>query len=250
MKKQFFTHVKSILSMAMILLLFGWTQTQAQQIMLRASDDAVVWSEFPDQTAPESDLGGGNILANRYEVTVDEDTVTHNVYAFVKFDISAYANRTIKAAEFSTRGTAQAETETTIQLRKANSVAFNRDTTNWNNKPGASGELALKIYTTSSNRSAYDPVGNGLVDYINEQLMKGATEIAFSLQYKAGDFDAVNWIGGKGDGAWGPELMLDFDDPLAFFAIDDATGFKEDPEKTAADHHASNIIVTKIDDIM
>ncbi len=243
MKKTTFTRFFAIL--CGLFLLSAGNLLHSQSLVLRASADAVTWSEFPEQTAPT--FHASNILANRYEVTEGETTTTHNIIAFVKFDISQFANRSISAASFSTRGTAAADTETTIRLRKAG-LAFQRDTTHWGNKPSRSGELALKIYNTSSARRAYDPVGTALVDYINEELAKGSDEIAFSLEYKSGDFNGVNWIGGKGDGAWGPELTLEFDDQLVFFGIDDAVAFKEAPEQTGADFHASNIKVTKVDD--
>jgi len=248
MKKVRITFLKTLSATWLLMLLFAGINLHAQDILLRASDDAVAWSEFPARTATEPDiLNGGNILANRYEVTVDENTVTHNVVAYVKFNISQFANRTVKSANFSTRGAGKAETETQLRLRRSN-TGFSRATTNWSNRPNPSGELAMKTYNTASARRAYDLVGNGLVDYINEELLKGSSEIGFAIEYKAGTLDGISWIGGKGDGTWGPELVLTLDDGIVFLATDDAAAFKETPERTAADFHASNILVTKIDD--
>ena len=237
MKKIKFTIFNYVLWGITSFLFFG-ASLHSQEITLTAADDAIVFSENPDETA--GFFHNSNLIANK----TDED---NEIYSFIKFDIGAFASRTIKSAGFSTRGAAKADTETVIRLRRAGS-AFSRDTTSWNNKPGLGQELATKTYTTSSARQAYDQIQNRLVDYINEELAKGSTEIAFAIQYKEGDHDAVNWIGGKGDGAWGPELVIELDQEMVYLPVEDAVAFREDPDKTAADHHASNILVTRIDD--
>lgn len=235
-----------ILLYGFVFMIFCGVQLNAQEVTLMASDDAVAWSEFPDQTATTPDaIGGGNILADKYQV----DEVDHHIHAYVKFDVSQFANRMISNASFSTRGTAAAETAPVLRLRKSG-TAFSRETTNWDNKPSASGELALKTYDNSSARRPYEQVGTALVDYINEELAKGVTEIAFSIQYKEGDMDAMSWIGGMGDGSYGPMLMLEFDKGLTFFGTDDAVAWSDQPDLTAADSDlgGGNIFVNKVDD--
>jgi hypothetical protein len=252
MKKKIFTNLQTILCGMIVMLLFCGINVKAQTVTLRLSDDAVAWSEFPEQTAPQSTLGGGNILANRYEVTVDEVTTTYNVQSHIKFDVSAFAYRKVKSAEFSTRGTAKTDAEPEIRLRRSG-TAFTRDTTNWQNKPGVGQEIATKIYSTSSARRAYTVVQTRLVDYINEQLAMGAAEIAFALDFKSGSLDGMNWIGGKGDGAWGPELVIEFEQDMVYLPIDDASAFKNDPELTAITYQLpaddnGNIFVNKVDE--
>ncbi len=235
MKNGTFTF-KGLIVTAVMLLLFG-SNVHAQAVTMYASGDAVVFEADPEATA--SAFHNSNILANMTE--------EGHVFSYVKFDISAFANRVVTDASFSTRGTAKPDTETIIRLRRAGTT-FHRDTTNWSNRPSTGQELGTKVYTTDSGRRAYTPEGNRLVDYINEELINGSTEIAFAIQYKEGDLDAVNWIGGRGDGAWGPELMIELDRGMAFYPADDAVAFKEDPEKTGADFHAGNLLVTRIDD--
>lgn len=223
----------------MFFMLFAGHGLFAQQLTLMPTNDAVVFSENPAQTAVA--FNATNILANKTE--------GGEITSYVKFDISAFANRSVRGAEFSTRGAAKADTETVIRVRRAG-VAFSRDTTNWSNRPSIGTEIGTKIYNTSSARRPYTINGNRLIDYINEELLKGSTEIAFAIQYKSGDVNGVNWIGGKGDGAWGPYLVIDAlpaTDGLSYFATADAVAFKENPERTGVDFHASNILVTRID---
>ncbi len=237
MKKINFTLFNYVL-WGVALFLFSGASIHSQEIKLNAADDAVVFSENPDETAVF--FHNSNIVANK----TDDD---NEIYSFIKFDVGAFANRTIKSARFSTRGSAKEDTEAVIRLRRAG-TSFSRDTTSWNNKPGLGQELATKIYSASSARREYDPVQNRLVDYINEELAKGSAEIAFAIQYKEGDQNAVSWIGGKGDGAWGPELIIEFDQGMTYLPVEDAVAFKEDPDRTGADFHASNILVTRIDE--
>ena len=227
--------INGILMIISLLVFFG-VNLHAQTVSMFASGDAVVFEADPEATA--SSFHNSNILANMTEDGQE--------FSYVKFDISAFANRIVTAAEFSTRGTAKPDTETTIRLRRAG-TAFHRDTTTWSNRPSTGQELGTKIYTTDSGRRVYTPIDNRLINYINEELIKGSTEIAFAIQYKEGDLDAVNWIGGRGDGAWGPELIIELDRGMTFYPVDDAVAFKEDPERTAPDFHVSNLMVTRVD---
>lgn len=242
--KKLTIEMKTLISGIMLLMFLG-VNLYAQEVMIRPVGDAVVFEEHPDETA--SFFHDSNILANRV-VDEDDPDQLYWIVSYVKFDISGFANRIITSAEFSTRGTAKEDTETTIRLRRAG-AGFHRDTTNWANRPGMSGnELATKIYTTSSARVAYENIDNRLMEYINNALAQGHSEIAFGLQYLSGDYDAVNWIGGVGDGAWGPELVMEFDKGLMIMPFDDAVAFKHEPEDTGNDFHTSNILVNKVDD--
>jgi hypothetical protein len=251
MNNKIFTNQRLLIVFMTALLLMGNTLL-AQQVLLRSVDDAVAWQEFPERTATEPDiLANGNILATRYPVTVNEVTTNMNVHAFVKFDISKYAGRRVTAASFSTRGVSKTDMTTTLQIRRAGNN-FTRATTNWNNKPTTgTQEIGNKAYTTASARRTYDIISPRLVDYINEELAKGSTEIAFNIQFKGGDLNGMNWIAGTSDGGgtWAPELMLDLDKQQYTYApLDDASAFKEDPAKTAAIAHTGNIFVQKVDD--
>ena len=237
MKKMNFLNVRTILSGMIAMLLFSGINLHAQTVTMWPSDDAVVFSENPEETA--SFLHDSNILANKTE--------EGSIHSYVKFDISGFAHRKIKSADFSTRGTAKTDAETVIRLRRAG-TGFTRDTTSWENRAGVGQELATKIYTTSSARTSYELVQTRLVDYINEELAKGSLEIGFAIDYKSGTVDGMNWIGGKGDGPWGPELVMSFENEMVFFAADDASAFKEEPGKTAADAHTGNLFVEKVDD--
>lgn len=246
MKKKLTLQLKTLIIGTFCLMFLSVTHLHAQQLMMRGTMDAVVHEEFPEETA--GFFHASNILADRYAESDDEEAPLFWIVSYIKFDISALSNRVIKNAEFSTRGTAQAENAPVIRLRRAG-TSFHRDTTNWGNRPGLSGnDLAIKTYDNASARRPYVNIDNRLVDYINDALIRGHSEIGFGIQWLSGDMEAMNWIGGVGDGAWGPELVIEFDEGFAFVGIDDAVAFKHEPENTANDFHVSNIFVNKVDD--
>jgi hypothetical protein len=112
----------------------------------------------------------------------------------------------------------------TVKLTRAG-TDFDRETTNWNNRPSRSGELASVEYDSHSGRKNFIPSGDNLVNYINEHTLTGKQEVAFGLEYKDGDGGDLNWIGGKGDGAWGPVLELKLRTPLegdTIYVVSDA----------------------------
>ncbi len=208
--------------------------TKAQTITLMPTDDATVFESMPETT------GGSYHNSNLFVGEATDSTVM----SFVKFDFSQYSGRLIESAGFSTRSDMQDGKTMTVKLTKAG-TGFTRDTTDWNNKPSSSGELATVVYDENSNRKTFSEVGTSLIDYINGKLMSGVTEIAFGLAYKEGDGDQFKWMGGKGDGSYGPMLEITFTPGYSAYAIDDASVFEAMPETTAADYHGSNIFVGK-----
>ena len=229
--KQLSTIKRFFPALFLMFILPGMT-LNAQQVTLNATDDAVV-----DESSPDAVWAGH---ASNLDVNGTTDA---KVISYIKFDISNFSNRQIENAEFSTRGTG----EMTVKLTKAGDD-FTKDTTTWNTKPSTGDELADVILDDDSGRKTYENDGKKLVDYINSALLNGETEISFALQYKEGVEDGLNWIGGKNDGAYGPELIIEFGPDRALYAIDDAAAFQASPEQTAADEHAGNLFAEKIAD--
>ncbi|HKK80913.1 MAG TPA: DNRLRE domain-containing protein, partial [Prolixibacteraceae bacterium] len=226
----FLMSIKRFLPALMILLILPGMTLKAQEVTLQAINDAVV-----DESSPDAVWDGHD---SNLDVNGTTDT---KVISYIKFDISNFSNRQIENAEFSTRGSG----EMTVKLTKAGND-FSRDTTTWNSKPSASGELATKVYVSSSAREPYKNDGKKLVDYINNALLNGETEISFSLQHKEGTEDGISWIGGQGDGSYGPMLNIEFGANQAFYPTDDASAFQTSPEETASDVHSGNLFVEKI----
>lgn len=214
-----------------------WTHAlNAQQVSLLASDDAYVDQANPDLPAEHN----SNIF-------VSKGTDTTEVISYVKFDVSKFANQVLLSAEFSTRSDMVDDSTMTIAIKAAKNMNFSRDTTTWNNKPGSTGkELASVVLDMESNRKYYVPSGTNLIDYINGQLINGATEIGFELRYKSGAKNSFKWMGGKGDGAWGPQLDLVFSGNTVYYPIDDAYVDEANPDSVA--QHNSNIFVSRATD--
>jgi hypothetical protein len=204
-----------------------------------ASDDGFATQNFPDSTA------------NAYKPTnllISKSSDTTEQIAYVKFDISAFSGRQVESVKFSTRAAMAAEGKTmTVGLYDSKSTDFTRSSLNWNNKPGLGKELATVIMEKSSARKYYVSNGSNLVDYVNDKLRLGQSEIAFALKYIDGDGADFSWCGGKGDGAYGPLLELEFGYGSSSYAIADGSGFKENPDTTASWKHNSNIFIYKTD---
>jgi hypothetical protein len=129
----------------------------------------------------------------------------------------------------------------------ANSTNFTREGLTWTTKPATGNELATVLMEASSARKYYIPNGTALVDYVNTKLQEGAKEIAFAMKYKEGDGADLKWIGGKGDGAYGPLLEFEFNYDFNSRGIADAVVFQANPDSTANFKHKSNIYIYKTD---
>ncbi len=201
--------------------------------------DATIYEAMQDQVV--TDVHASNIfIAN----TNGED----EVIALVKFDISAFANRTVSSVMFSTRSDMNDDKTMTVKLTEAG-AGFSRDTTSWSNKPSIkSKELATVILDMESNRKYYVETGSELTNYVNAKLLAGADEIAFAIQYKEGDGGDLKWMAGKGDGSWAPMLELEFGDESSYYGTKDGTIYKALPDQAVADVHASNIFIAKTND--
>jgi hypothetical protein len=79
------------------------------------------------------------------------------------------------------------------------------------------------------------------------KLQEGASEIAFAMKYKDGDGADLKWIGGKGDGAYGPMLEFELSYDFSSRGIADAVAFQANPDSTANYRHKSNIFIYKTD---
>lgn len=165
-----------------------------------ATADAVAAQRQPDATA--NDLHGTNIFIGQ-NAAADSATV-----AYVQFELAGLAYSEIESVEFSTRSDMQDGKTMTVKVNGSNDD-IDRATTTWNTKPtSANTELATVVMDQESNRKVYVETGTAFVDYINSQLAVGDETITLALKYKDGDGTALKWCGGKGDGAYGPMLVV------------------------------------------
>jgi hypothetical protein len=202
-----------------------------------ASDDGFAIQNHPDSTA--------NAFANT-NIFVSKSSDTTEQIAYVKFDISAFAGRTVENVKFSTRSDMNEGTTMTVGLYKTG-VDFTRSELTWNHRPVVSNEVASVVMEKGSSRRYWVPEGKALVNYVNEKLKAGAQEVAFALKYKEGDGGDFKWCGGKGDATYGPLLEMEFGYGFNGLAIDDGSGFQENPDTTANWKGATNIYVYKTD---
>ena len=211
--------------------------TSFAQVSMFAVDDGTAFKEMPDTTANWKNAD--NIFVYKTDTT--------EAIAFVKFNISAYTGKMVSEAVFSTRSDMNDGKTMTVRLRKAGSTDFTRDSLTWNNKPSDSDKLATVVMDQESGRKMYTPNGTKLVDYINEALAQGKEFIAFAIAFDSGDGGDFKWAGGAGNGAWGPQLDLTFDEGFNYWGVADGTAFKEMPDTTANWKSGENIFVYKTD---
>ena len=200
-----------------------------------ASDDGFVLQAHPDSMASPN---ASNIFASKSSDTTER-------IAYVKFDISAFAGKSVEEVKFSIRGATKSGT-LTLGLHKLNTTDFDGDSLTWNTRPGSGSEVATLVMDTDSKRKYFISSDNKLVDYLNQELMSGNQEIGFALKYKEGEGE-LNWIGGKDDGSYGPMLELEFGYGFNSYATEDGTGFKENPDTTAFWKSQGNIFIYKTD---
>ncbi|MGC9341825.1 MAG: DNRLRE domain-containing protein, partial [Bacteroidales bacterium] len=197
-----------------------------------ATDDATIYQAYPDSS-----------VAHASNIFIGLPAADEEVVALVKFDVSAFANRQVTSVNFSTRSDMNDGTTMTVKLTGAG-TGFSRDTTTWNNKPSiSSDELASVVLDQESGRKYYVENGTALVDYVNSKLMAGDDEVAFAIRYKEGDGGDFKWMGGKGDGSWGPMLELEFGTESGFYGTKDGTVYEALPDQAVADVHNSNIFI-------
>ena len=198
-------YLKKLFALSFLIMGAGLLTANAQYSKY-AAGDATIYEASPDQTV--------NHASN---IFIGNTTGDDEIIALVKFDISGFAGRQIESAEFSTRSDMNDGTTLTAMLTGAG-AGFARDTTTWNNKPNISGtELATVVMDQESNRKVYVETGTALTDYINGKLMAGDSVVAFAIQYKEGDGGDFKWMGGKGDGSWGPMLEMNFSNERNYY---------------------------------
>ncbi len=202
-----------------------------------ATDDGFVLQAYPDSMASPN---ASNIYASKSSDTTEQ-------IAYIKFDVSAFAGKTVDEVKFSLRGAMNSGTTMTLGLHKLNTTDFIGDSITWNTRPGTGSEVATVVMDENSARKYFVSSGNAFADYVNQILMSGADEIGFALKYKEGDGGDLKWIGGKDDGTYGPMLELEFGYGFNSYAIDDGTGFKENPDTTANWKKATNLLIWKTD---
>ncbi len=185
--------------------------------------DAVVLQMHPDSTLDQSQVGG-NILA--YRESVDGELM--RVQSYVKYDLSGLNGEQIEAASFSYRGkTGAADFEEAFELQLQSVKAdFDPEAVTWNNRPSKDKVLATSLLNSSSARKDFVNTDSRLVDYINEEIRKGATTVGFLVRSAAKDSTSNMWIGGVENGNYGP--VLDLSRPNLFRVENDTLTVIED----------------------
>jgi hypothetical protein len=185
--------------------------------------DAVVLQMHPDSTLDQSQVGG-NILA--YRESVDGELM--RVQSYVKYDLSGLNGEQIEAASFSYRGktgAADFEEEFELQLQSVK-ADFDPEAVTWNNRPSKDKVLATSLLNSSSARKDFVNTDSRLVEYINEEIRKGATTVSFLVRSAAKDSTSNMWIGGIENGNFGP--VLDISRPNLFRLENDTLTVIED----------------------
>jgi len=200
-----------------------------------ATDDGVAIEANPDTTA--NFLGATNIY-------VFQKAANDRAYAYIKFQLTGMANKSISSVDLSTRASMNADKTMVVSLRSVANTDFTRSTLKWSNKPSfGSDELATTFVEASSARKSFVPVGAKLVDYINSVLATGKEEVAFALIYKEGEGADFKWMGGKGDAAYGPILKFTEGQNAAAYATADGTAIQANPDANANSLATTNIFV-------
>ena len=185
--------------------------------------DAVVMEVHPDSTLDQSQVGG-NMLAFRESV----DGSLMRTQSYVKYDLSGLNGEQIEAASLSYRGktgAADFEEQFEIQLQSVK-ADFDPESVTWNNRPSKDKVLATSLLNGSSARKDFVNTESRLVDYINEEIRKGATTVSFLVRSTAKDSTSNMWLGGVDNGSWGP--ILDISRPNLFRLENDTLTVIED----------------------
>jgi hypothetical protein len=194
-----------------------------------AMGDAVVMQMHPDSVIDQSNIGG-NILA--YREPVDGELM--RVQSYVTYDISSLRGKQVENVSFSYRGkTGAADFEELFGLEAFSlKAAYDASTITWNNKPQHDKKLAASTLNASSARKAFINEGTRFQDYINEEIRKGATELHIMVRSTAKDSTSNMWIGGAGNGNYGPILEYDTKPMASAYGIGDAVVLEMHPDST------------------
>ncbi|MEL7124079.1 MAG: DNRLRE domain-containing protein, partial [Bacteroidota bacterium] len=171
-------------------------------------EDAVVLQAHPDSVFARPN---NNLFVYRQNVEGE----LQRIMSFVKFDISSLTTQ-IESAEISYRGKTGVEDfaeQFEVELLSIKGD-FEPEGLTWNTKPSNDKVLANTLLNTSSARKAFINDGTKLVDYINEAIRRGDGTVGFALRSQGQDSTDNMWIGGIGDGSFGPILDLSVPDPF------------------------------------
>ncbi|NRA50978.1 MAG: DNRLRE domain-containing protein, partial [Phaeodactylibacter sp.] len=200
-----------------------WGQTVSKY----GQADAVVMEAYPDSIIDQSNVGN-NILAYRHR----EGDDLFAVYSYVKFDISNLNGTQIESASFSYRGkTGNAEFEELFELELHSLKSdFDAENLSWATKPQKDKKLATSALNGDSGRKSFINDGTKFVDYINEAARKGETTLGFLVRSAAKDTTSNMWIGGIGNGNYGPILEYTISPEKSGYAHSDAVVMQAFPD--------------------
>ncbi|MEL7118192.1 MAG: DNRLRE domain-containing protein, partial [Bacteroidota bacterium] len=182
-----------------------------------AVEDAVVLEAYPDSVFQRPN---NNLFAYRENV----DGALKRVQSYVTFDISGLKGSQVESAGFSYRGKTGVEDfaeQFGIDLFSVKSI-LNPEGISWSNRPARDKKLGTSLLNTSSTRKDFINDGSRLVDYINESIRKGQDKVTFMIRSTAQDSTDNMWIGGQGDGTFGPILEYTATPAGSQYAIEDA----------------------------
>jgi hypothetical protein len=189
--------------------------------------DAVVMQVFPDSVIDQSNIGG-NILAYRENM----DGALQRVESYLQFDISHLRGQQLESVSISYRGKTGATDFADLfglELFSLN-AGFDAETLTWNNKPARGTKLAASVLNTDSGRKAFINAGSALVNYLNEEIRKGAQTVGFLLRSSEKDSTTNMWIGGAANGNYAPILDYAIAPAKSLYGLGDAVVLEMFPD--------------------
>ncbi|MCB0588259.1 MAG: DNRLRE domain-containing protein [Phaeodactylibacter sp.] len=202
-----------------------------------ALGDAVVMEAYPDSTIDQS--SNGNIFAYRESA----DGSLKRVQSYVKYDISHLRGQQLETASFSYRGkTGDPDFEELFELELYSIKAdFDEATVTWNNKPAQDKKLASSTLNASSARKEFINTDTRLIDYLNEEIRKGAATVGFLIRSAAKDSTSNMWIGGVDNGNYGPILDYTIAPKGSQYGLADAVAMEAYPDSVIDQSANGNI---------
>ncbi|MEM1327939.1 MAG: DNRLRE domain-containing protein [Bacteroidota bacterium] len=218
--------IKFTLSWMLLLVCFGIAQAQTGSVYANA--DAIVQSAHPDSIIDQSAYGG-NILAWR---EYENGSPAFRTQSYVIFDLSGLKGQQIESASVSYRGKVNEEEFANDFIAELWGVkaSFDPETVTFSNRPSRDKRLATSPLNTSSARKSFENINNLLVDYLNNELRKGATQVGFMVRSSGRDSTTSMWLGGAENGSFAPILDYSVKPSGSQFSLEDAIVSSEFPD--------------------
>jgi len=188
--------------------------------LVSASMDVTVFEEFPD-----SCKRSGNLHAFK----TPERLGGKQAIALLKFDVTNMAGYKATDVRISYRGKHPNTGVLDYKIALFKTANWNQDTMKWASQPSITTKDTLATSPLNNNstsaRKDFTKNASKLLDYVNAQLAAGATTLNFALKsYGTQDTITNMWIGGKEDGAYGPQITFVFAQKPTLPTLDPPSG--------------------------